>query len=93
DRIHSLIAEGGDNKIAQAIKMAAAYQLVTPVSGAVVLETQQQYDENGLQPVPEGTVPTIPEPETWLLIIATLTLLSWVVYRRRKQGADEGLLA
>lgn len=93
DRIHTLIAEGGDNKIAQAIKMAAAYQLVTPVSGAVVLETQQQYDENGLQPVPEGTVPTIPEPETWLLIIATLTLLSWVVYRRRKQGADEGLLA
>lgn len=93
DRIHALIAEGGSEKIAQAIKMAARYQLVTPVSGAVVLESQQQYDENGLQPVPEGTVPTIPEPETWLLIIATLMLLGWVVYRRRQQGIDEGLLA
>lgn len=93
DRIRALISEGGSENTAQAIKIAARYQLVTPVSGAVVLETQQQYDENGLQPVPEGTVPTIPEPETWLLIISTLMLLSWVVYRRRQTNLDQRFLA
>jgi hypothetical protein len=93
DQIHSLIAEGSSEKTRQAIEMAARYQLVTPVSGAVVLENQQQYVDNGLQPVPEGTVPTIPEPETWLLIIATLAILSWVVYRRQGYQNEGRFLA
>jgi hypothetical protein len=63
-----------------AIALASTYQLVTPVSGAVVLETQQQYDAAGLEPVTPGSVPTIPEPETWLMIIVTLIVL---VLRRR----------
>ena len=33
------------------------YQLVTPVSGAVVLETAEQYLEAGLEPVSEETSP------------------------------------
>lgn len=58
------------------VQLAHDYQLVTPVTGAVVLETQQQYDAAGLTPVPEGTVPSIPEPEEWaLMIIAALVLL------------------
>jgi hypothetical protein len=58
------------------IELAHDYQLVTPVTGAVVLETQQQYDAAGLTPVPEGTVPSIPEPEEWaLMIVAALVLL------------------
>ena len=56
----------------------------TPVSGAVVLETKQQYDEAGLQPVPPGSVPTVPEPETWLLIIVALGVLG---LRLRKRAA------
>lgn len=63
-----------------AISMATTYQLVTPVSGAVVLETKAQYDEAGLEPVKPGSVPTIPEPETWALIIVALVVL---VLRRR----------
>lgn len=93
DRIQSLISQDDKEKTSQAIKMAAKYQLVTPVSGAVVLENQQQYDENGLQPVPEGSVPTIPEPETWLLIIATLVILSWVFFRQRRRFMEERLIA
>lgn len=46
-----------------ATDLALRYHLVTPVSGAVVLETSQQYDEAGLRPVEKGSVPTIPEPE------------------------------
>jgi hypothetical protein len=65
------------------IDLAHDYRIVTPVTGAVVLETQQQYEAAGLTPVPEGTVPSIPEPEEWaLMIIAALILLyAWRRHR------------
>jgi hypothetical protein len=73
----------------QALKLAGAYQLVTPVSGAVVLETQQQFDEAGLNPVSPDSVPTVPEPETWMLIIVGLLLLvaARLIRRRKHAGA------
>lgn len=62
-----------------AVALAAASRLVTPVSGAVVLETKQQYDENRLSPAAEQSVPTLPEPHEWALIgIAGLALL-WLL--------------
>ena len=54
---------------AAAAALAAAHQLVTPVSGAVVLETQQQYAENNLTPADPTTVPSVPEPGTWALLV------------------------
>ncbi len=93
DRILALIAEGDNDQLKLASEMATRYQLVTPVSGAVVLESRQQYAENGLQPVKEGTVPTIPEPETWLLIITTLLILSWAIYQRRNRFGKHRLIA
>ncbi|HKE94931.1 MAG TPA: VIT domain-containing protein [Povalibacter sp.] len=66
-----------------AIDVAWHYQLVTAVSGAVVLETQQQYDAAGLTPVPEGTVPTIPEPEEWALMVVVAVLLGYACWRHR----------
>lgn len=84
DRITALSAEDKKDSTRRAVELATRYQLVTPVSGAVVLETQQQYKDAGLQPVSEGTVPTIPEPETWLLIIATCLVLAWVFYTQRR---------
>lgn len=65
------------------VELAHNYQLVTPVTGAVVLETQQQYDESGLTPVPEGTVPSIPEPEEWALIVIALIVLLYASSRRQ----------
>jgi hypothetical protein len=67
------------------IKLAAAYQLVTPVTGAVVLETKEQYQRAGLEPVGRSTVPTIPEPETWLLLLVIAALLGWLYWRRGLQ--------
>jgi hypothetical protein len=67
-----------------AIAMARTYQLVTPVSGAVVLETKAQYDEAGLEPVKPGSVPTIPEPETWAMLAVVLIMLGVHRYRRRR---------
>lgn len=62
---------------------AATYQLVTPVSGAVVLETQEQFKRFGLDQVDESSTPSIPgipEPSTSLLLI----LAGSLVWRRRR---------
>lgn len=53
-------------------ELAARYQLVTPFSGAVVLETQEQYDQYGLTPVDGDATPHIPnapEPAAGLLVM------------------------
>lgn len=68
----------------QAVALATTYQLVTPVSGAVVLETKEQYDAAGLEPVKPGTVPTIPEPETWAMIFIALGMLWMQRHRLRR---------
>jgi hypothetical protein len=71
----------------EAITLAARYQLVTPVTGAVVLETADQYRASGLEPVDAGTVPTIPEPEMVALLTVAGAFLIWIMYmKHRKQG-------
>ena len=71
------IATPGDAQFTDAATaLAVRYELVTPVSGAVVLETDAQYRTNDLKPVDPGTVPTIPEPETVaLLLVASIFIL------------------
>jgi hypothetical protein len=59
----------------EAIKLAGFYQLVTPISGAVVLETRQQFEQAGLTPVDSSTVPAVPEPSTWVLMATGAALL------------------
>jgi hypothetical protein len=66
--------------------LAAAYQLVTPLSGAVVLETEAQYAAHGLTPGDPSAspqVPNIPEPTTGLLVLLSLT----AALMRRKRAA------
>jgi hypothetical protein len=60
----------------EAQKIALAYQIVTPVSGAVVLETQQQYEQADLTPAAPETVPrVIPEPAcVQILVLGGLLL-------------------
>jgi hypothetical protein len=59
-------------KTPEATQVAARYRLVTPVSGAVVLETQFQYERAGLQPAPAEKVPVVPEPSTTALVVLGL---------------------
>ncbi|MES1180258.1 MAG: hypothetical protein ABUL66_00180, partial [Verrucomicrobiota bacterium] len=66
-----------------ASKLAAGHQLVTPFSGAVVLETQQQYAQNNLTPAALQTVPTIPEPSAWVLLNVGGMLMLWRICRSR----------
>lgn len=65
--VERLASEPGG--LERAIKLALQLQLVTRVSGAVVLERQEQYDRAGLTPADPHSVPTIPEPGTALLVL------------------------
>ena len=68
-----------------AVKLAGLYQLVTPISGAVVLENQQQYAETGLTPVEAQSVPSIPEPGSVRVLF--LGLVAWWLLHRRRDGS------
>ncbi len=86
--INRLIAEGGASRDAAAA-VASAYRLVTPVSGAVVLESADQYAAAGLEPGSPATVPGVPEPEmVWLALAAAGVLLArtrpWRFLKARK---------
>jgi len=70
---------------AAALELATRYRLVTPVSGAVVLETNQQYQENRIAPMNQVAVPTVPEPREWALILMAGALLAWLVHRNRQR--------
>ena len=72
-------------QIEDAVKLAGRWQLVTPVSGAVVLETKQQFTEAGLTAVDPLTTPSVvPEPEAWALFGAGAIVLCLLSRSRRK---------
>jgi len=71
----------------EAVRLATTYHLVTPVSGAVVLETQAQYQEAGLAPVDSAKVPTVPEPAAWMLMVIALGGLAVALVQRRRSQA------
>ena len=88
DETSRLVAAGGDANLEAATKLAAAHRLVTPVTGAVVLETAEQYRAAGLTPGDPASVPTIPEPEVWLLAAVALAVLAWAVRSRRRVSCE-----
>lgn len=66
---------GLPSELKEALKLASSYHLVTPISGAVVLESKQQYDEAGLTPADPTEMPGIPEPGVFVLLLIVLVLL------------------
>jgi hypothetical protein len=84
DEIHRLVHSPAGRP--EAVTLAKRYQLVTAVSGAVVLETASDFQQAGLTPADAADVPSIPEPATWaLLAIALIALL--IAARRRHPWA------
>jgi hypothetical protein len=76
------VADAPGDKRTAAVELARRLNIVTPVSGAVVLETDAEYGANGL-PVPGAAdVPTVPEPGFWALL-AIVALLCAGLLRRR----------
>jgi uncharacterized phage-associated protein len=88
DEVERILAPRDLSLTDEAIVLAVRYQLVTPVSGAVVLETAEQYRAAGLEPVDAGTVPTIPEPEMVALLIIAGGFLLWLPYMKYRKGGQ-----
>ena len=84
EEILKLLAKGSKDSRARATTLGTTYRLVTPVTGAVVLETKQQYAEAGLEPSPVGTVPVIPEPEVYALV--SIVLLGAALLAKRSKA-------
>ncbi len=81
-----------ERRPAEAMALAARWQLVTPVSGAVVLETQEQFARHGLSPADPVTTPTVvPEPETWALLVVGTAALAWMMRRKKRRTKVPGL--
>jgi len=83
ERVLELMRANPSGNCSAAVALATEYRLVTPVSGAVVLETKQQYDEASLTPVSQATVPTVPEPHEWALLLIACAGLLWWTWRNR----------
>ncbi len=85
EQIESLMTQGSEGAT-RAMTLAAQHRLVTPVSGAVVLETDAEYTRAGLTPPDAAAVPTIPEPSTWVLLIVAALAFTWAVRQQRRRA-------
>jgi hypothetical protein len=90
DEIQRLIATRHRD---EAVALAAQYQLVTPVSGAVVLESREQFARAGLTPVDPTSVPSVPEPETIALLALGIASLALRQLWRRCARLDSALFS
>jgi hypothetical protein len=69
-----------------AVALAIAHHLVTPLTGAVVLETTEQYKRHDLKPADPASTPevgVVPEPAAWMLVTMGLLVLVFGVRRQR----------
>ncbi len=82
----------GNHQTVEAVALAGDLQLVTPVSGAVVLETKAQYDQAGLKPTDASHVPVIPEPSTWALLGLGGVLLGGKAFCKRRASRGESVM-
>jgi hypothetical protein len=90
DAIAQELAMGNDTASNELIQLAAAHRLVTPVSGAVVLEQRQQYERHGLNPnANRNAIAAIPEPEEWALIIIAVASCLFAAVLHRRRGSIE----
>jgi hypothetical protein len=87
ERVLELTRAGVVKNREAAVSLATQYRLVTPVSGAVVLESKAQYDANRLTPVAPATLPTVPEPHEWALALLACVALLCLAWRQRQQPA------
>ena len=75
------LSRGNSVQKAEAVRLAVAMQLVTPVSSAVVLETKAQYDAAGLEPVNPDTVPSVPDAAQTVVFLG-IALVGFFAFSR-----------
>ena len=71
----------------KAQKTALPWHIVTAATGAVVLETKEQFAATGLEQVPSSSVPTTPEPAAMLSLGVVVFVFVAVFFIRRRRCA------
>jgi hypothetical protein len=83
-------ANGFPDRLKEPQKLAIGQRLVTPLSGAVVLETQEQYAAHNLSDsTAPGSIPSVPEPSTVALLSLAGALGAGKWLRRRRRDRSE----
>ena len=94
DRVLELLREGRPGAREEAVRLASDYALVTPVTGAVVLETKEQFDRAGLRPVDpadaEARLAAAP-PSSASCFTSSLSWISCVAFPMRKKPPKSSL--
>lgn len=85
DQVNELLRQSPP-RTAAAVAIAHRYQLVTPATAAVVLETNQQFAQAGLSPVDANNVPIVPEPTVIHIALAGAAMWRWLRRRRRDRS-------
>ncbi len=75
-----------DEEFSETVKLAKDYYMVSPYTALIVLETQEQYKQFGIDRNYNGemTAPSIPEPETVFMIIVMILIALVIYYRSGK---------
>ncbi|MEQ8221710.1 MAG: VIT domain-containing protein [Candidatus Eremiobacterota bacterium] len=75
-----------DEEFSETVKLAKDYYMVSPYTALIVLETQEQYKQFGIDRNYNGemTAPSIPEPETVFMIIVMILIAIVIYYRSGK---------
>ena len=71
----------------KAQKTALPWHIVTAATGAVVLETKEQFAANALEQVSSSSVPTTPEPAALLSLGVVVFVFVAVCFIRRRRNA------
>ena len=70
-----------------AMRVAVTHRVVTPVTGALVLENDAQYKQAGIEGIDPGSVPISPEPATWAVLAIIAVAFVVAVARRSREAA------
>ena len=87
ERIGALARSSGERQVAT--DLAIRYRLVTPLSGAGVLQTAAEEKAAGLEPGDPHQVPSVPEPQTLALLVVAGAAL-FLVWRRSRSTGGAG---
>ncbi|MGC4040224.1 MAG: XrtN system VIT domain-containing protein [Flavobacterium sp.] len=87
-------SEDNENVNNKYVYLAKDANIVTPVSSLIVLETDEDYEKNGIEKNADGlgnasinNDGSVPEPHEWLMIIIGLGILAYYYKKQRNQLA------
>jgi hypothetical protein len=80
DEVARILSARDESLKEAATMLALRYKLVTPTSGAVILDTSKQLDNSDLKPLEASTITELAEPDLGGLFFFGFLFCVWLVY-------------